>query len=47
MVRRRTSRSALALDRAFALVDHERAAGIILTRQAHPLSDVVRIDYDI
>ena len=36
----------VTLDRAYALEEHERAGGIILACQAHPVTDTVRIDFD-
>jgi ring-1,2-phenylacetyl-CoA epoxidase subunit PaaE len=44
--RARVLEGRVELDRAFALDDDERAAGFILTCQAHPVTESVRVDYD-
>jgi ring-1,2-phenylacetyl-CoA epoxidase subunit PaaE len=44
--RARVLEGKVELDRAFALEDDERAAGFILTCQAHPVTECVRVDYD-
>ena len=37
----------VAMDRNFALVAEELAAGLILTCQSHPTTSTIEIDYDI
>jgi ring-1,2-phenylacetyl-CoA epoxidase subunit PaaE len=44
--RARVLEGEVELDRAFALEDDELAAGFILTCQAHPVTESVRVDYD-
>jgi ring-1,2-phenylacetyl-CoA epoxidase subunit PaaE len=34
------------MDRAYALEDRERDAGIVLACQAHPVSERVALDFD-
>lgn len=44
--RARVLEGEVELDRAFALEDEELEAGFILTCQAHPVTESVRVDYD-
>jgi ring-1,2-phenylacetyl-CoA epoxidase subunit PaaE len=44
--RARVLEGEVTLDRAYALEEHELAAGFVLTCQAHPTTGTVRIDFD-
>ncbi|HYV16685.1 MAG TPA: 1,2-phenylacetyl-CoA epoxidase subunit PaaE [Conexibacter sp.] len=42
----RVTAGEVRMDRAYALEDHERDAGIVLACQAHPVSERVALDFD-